>query len=114
MNCKIEIVPRLLHFKQPAGTSRGVYTTRKVWYVHFTSPEFPGRVGVGECAPLPKLSCDDLPDYGKRLAEESWMERLYVITPLFFLDWRLLSGTFLKVLGLYGIQLSHVERQVFL
>ena len=69
MNCKIEIVPRLLHFKQPAGTSRGVYTTRKVWYVHFTSPEFPGRVGVGECAPLPKLSCDDLPDYGKRLAD---------------------------------------------
>lgn len=75
MNCKIEIVPRLLHFKQPAGTSRGVYTTRKVWYVHFTSPEFPGRVGVGECAPLPKLSCDDLPDYGKRLAAVCrWVE----------------------------------------
>ena len=75
MNCKIEIVPRLLHFKQPAGTSRGVYTTRKVWYVHFTSPEFPGRVGVGECAPLPKLSCDDLPDYGKRLADVCrWVE----------------------------------------
>ena len=75
MNCKIEIVPRLLHFKQPAGTSRGVYTTRKVWYVHFTSPEFPGRVGVGECAPLPKLSCDDLPDYGKRLDDVCrWVE----------------------------------------
>ena len=122
MNCKIEIVPRLLHFKQPAGTSRGVYTTRKVWYVHFTSPEFPGRVGVGECAPLPKLSCDDLPDYGKRLADVCrWVEeqggkldgealRDYPS----ILDWRLLSGTFLKVLGLYGIQLSHVERQVFL
>ena len=58
MNCKIEIIPRLLHFKQPAGTSRGTYTTRKVWYLHFTSPDFPGRVGIGECAPLP-----DLPDY---------------------------------------------------
>ena len=56
MNCKIEIIPRLLHFKQPAGTSRGTYTTRKVWYLHFTSPDFPGR-------PLPALSCDDLPDY---------------------------------------------------
>ena len=63
MNCKIEIIPRLLHFKQPAGTSRGTYTTRKVWYLHFTSPDFPGRVGIGECAPLPALSCDDLPDY---------------------------------------------------
>ena len=63
MNCKIEIIPRLLHFKQPAGTSRGTYTTRKVWYLHFSSPDFPGRVGIGECAPLPALSCDDLPDY---------------------------------------------------
>ncbi len=48
---------------QEAGTSRGTYTTRKVWYLHFTSPDFPGRVGIGECAPLPALSCDDLPDY---------------------------------------------------
>ena len=63
MDCKIKIIPRLLHFKQPAGTSRGTYSTRKVWYLHFTSSEFPGRVGIGECAPLPALSCDDLPDY---------------------------------------------------
>ena len=61
MDCKIEIIPRLLHFKQPAGTSRGVYTTRKVWYLHLTSPDYPGRTGIGECAPLPALSCDDLP-----------------------------------------------------
>ena len=53
MNCKIDIIPRLLHFKQPAGTSRGVYTTRKVWYLHLTSPDYPGRTGIGECAPLP-------------------------------------------------------------
>lgn len=63
MNCKIDIIPRLLHFKQPAGTSRGVYTTRKLWYLHLTSPDYPGRTGIGECAPLPALSCDDLPDY---------------------------------------------------
>ena len=60
---KIEIEPKTLHFKQPAGTSRGVYTTRQVWYLHLTSEEQPGREGIGECAPLPKLSCDDLPDY---------------------------------------------------
>ena len=59
----INIIPRVLHFKQPAGTSRGSYTTRNVWYIHLSSIECPGRVGVGECAPLPKLSCDDLPDY---------------------------------------------------
>ena len=57
------ITSRLLHFKQPAGTSRGTYTTRQVWYVSLSSAEHPERVGVGECAPLPKLSCDDLPGY---------------------------------------------------
>lgn len=62
MDCKIKIVPHVLHFKQPAGTSRGVYTTRKVWYIHFTSSEHPDRVGIGECAPLPDLSWDALPD----------------------------------------------------
>lgn len=59
----INIIPRILHFKQPAGTSRGTYTTRKVWYIYLSTTEYPERVGVGECAPLPKLSCDDLPDY---------------------------------------------------
>ena len=60
---RIKIIPCQLHFKQPAGTSRGVYTTRNVWYIHLTSDLFPDRVGIGECAPLPCLSCDDLPDY---------------------------------------------------
>lgn len=60
---RMSVTSRLLHFKQPAGTSRGTYTTRRVWYVSLTSTEHPERVGVGECAPLPQLSCDDLPDY---------------------------------------------------
>ncbi|MDR0891007.1 MAG: o-succinylbenzoate synthase [Mediterranea sp.] len=68
MNFQIEIIPRTLHFKQPAGTSRGIYTTRNVWYLRLTSPDQPGQVGMGECAPLPKLSCDALPDYEKTLA----------------------------------------------
>lgn len=63
----IQIIPRILHFKQPAGTSRGVYTTRKSWYLILTSKDDPERFGIGECAPLPNLSCDDLPDYEKVL-----------------------------------------------
>ena len=54
-----EIEERVLHFKQPAGTSRGVYTTRKMWLVSLCDGN---RTGVGECAPLPDLSCDALPD----------------------------------------------------
>ena len=59
---------RLFHFKQPAGTSRGVYTTRRSWFVTFTDSSRPGAKGVGECAPLPNLSCDDIPDYAEVLA----------------------------------------------
>lgn len=59
---QLQIIPRTLHFKQPAGTSRGIYTTRRVWYLLLTDT-LSGRYGVGECAPLPALSCDDLPEY---------------------------------------------------
>lgn len=55
-----QIHKRILHFRQPAGTSRGVYTERTIWLVTISD----GRCqGVGECAPLPALSCDDLPEY---------------------------------------------------
>ena len=57
---RYEIEERVLHFKQPAGTSRGVYTERKIWLVRLTDGE---RSGVGECAPLPDLSCDAGDDY---------------------------------------------------
>lgn len=60
---KIDISERTLHFKQPAGTSRGVYTTRHSYYLTLTSPEVPGIEGVGECATLPDLSCDAKPEY---------------------------------------------------
>ncbi|MCD8317667.1 MAG: o-succinylbenzoate synthase [Paraprevotella sp.] len=63
----IEIFPRTFHFKKPAGTSRGTYTERRSWYVRVTSAGEPGKQGWGECAPLPQLSCDDLPDYGQVL-----------------------------------------------
>ncbi|MCR5078083.1 MAG: o-succinylbenzoate synthase [Prevotella sp.] len=59
---KTEISSRLLHFRQPAGTSRGVYTTRRSYYITLTSGELPEVKGVGECATLPDLSCDALPD----------------------------------------------------
>ena len=53
------IEKRILHFKQPAGTSRGVYTERKIWLIHLSDGD---RESIGECAPLPDLSCDALSD----------------------------------------------------
>ena len=61
---QIQVTERTLHFKQPAGTSRGIYTTRKSWFVEISDGH---RVGIGECAPLPDLSCDAIPDYGQVL-----------------------------------------------
>ena len=62
---KIDIEERTLHFKQPAGTSRGVYRERHSWML--TVADGQGRQGIGECAPLPDLSCDASPEYAKTL-----------------------------------------------
>ena len=66
---KITITYKLLHFLQPAGTSRGVYNTRLSFYLKLTSDEQPDVVGVGECATLPDLSCDAMPpnEYERKL-----------------------------------------------
>lgn len=70
---KYEIEKRTLHFKQPAGTSRGVYTTRKIWLVELSDGE---RQGVGECAPLPDLSCDAMEDGRYEMLLEKFCQRL--------------------------------------
>ena len=61
---KINVSERVFHFKQPATTSRGVYNERKSWFVEI---EDSGKKGIGECAPLPDLSCDACPDYLDKL-----------------------------------------------
>lgn len=68
-----EIEKRTLHFKQPAGTSRGVYTTRKIWLVKLSDGE---RQGVGECAPLPDLSCDAMEDGRYEMLLEKFCQKL--------------------------------------
>ena len=68
-NIQCSFEKRQLHFKQPARTSRGVYRIRDVLYVKIRSEDRSGRYGIGECAPLPDLSCDALPDYEQILTE---------------------------------------------
>ena len=68
-NIQCSFVKSQLHFRQPARTSRGAYAVRDVWYVKILSNEHPERWGIGECAPLPDLSCDVFSDYEQILAD---------------------------------------------
>ncbi|MDR2920301.1 MAG: AMP-binding protein [Tannerella sp.] len=63
----ISVIPYSLKFRQPARTSRGEYTSHQVWYILLTSDQEPDKWGIGECAPLPDLSCDASPDYDEKL-----------------------------------------------
>ena len=56
MSIKINLIQKTLHFKKPARTSRGEYSEHRMILV--TMAEDDGRFGMGECAPLPDLSCD--------------------------------------------------------
>lgn len=52
----IDLFSRTLHFKTPARTSRGAYDKHNMIVVSISDDN--GRIGLGECAPLPDLSCD--------------------------------------------------------
>ena len=55
-----------LKFIRPAGTSRGVYTTKNSWFIYLTEN---GKTGVGECSLLKGLSIDDRPDFEAKLED---------------------------------------------
>ena len=57
---------RPLNFTQPAGTSRGVMKTRNLWYITISEN---GKTGIGECAPLPGLSLDNIDQIESKLGE---------------------------------------------
>jgi o-succinylbenzoate synthase len=61
----VRVIEHNLQFKRPAGTSRGVLKHRRVWYMVL---EEEGRFGVGECAPLPGLSAETIPEVEEVLA----------------------------------------------
>lgn len=54
---KVNLSQQTLHFKKPARTSRGEYTEHCAIIISITDDKGQ-RIGLGECAPLPDLSCD--------------------------------------------------------
>lgn len=59
----------LLHFKEPAGTSRGVLTDKETYVIRIWEEEHPGITGIGECPLFRGLSAEDRPDYESKLEE---------------------------------------------
>lgn len=58
-----------LDFKFEAGTSRGVLTQKRAYWVKASQKGDGDTFGIGEAAPLPKLSIDDIPDFESILAD---------------------------------------------
>jgi o-succinylbenzoate synthase len=54
-----------LQFHNPAGTSRGVYTTKESWFIFLSDGV---NTGIGECSLLKGLSIDDRPDFERKLS----------------------------------------------
>ncbi|GIZ16170.1 o-succinylbenzoate synthase [Capnocytophaga catalasegens] len=54
----------ILQFKQPSGTSRGVFTEKETWFLELHTPE---NKYIGECGLLRGLSIDDRTDYQEKL-----------------------------------------------
>lgn len=55
--------PYVFRFIKPGGTSRGILTERKSWFLAIHQSGRPEIKGIGECAPLKGLSIDDRPDF---------------------------------------------------
>jgi o-succinylbenzoate synthase len=57
MNYSFRIIPHTFVFRTPGGTSRGVMTKKKAWFVELTDAS--GIHGIGECSVIENLT----PDY---------------------------------------------------
>lgn len=64
---KAAYTKQTFQFTFQARTSRGAMRNRTSWFVKLWYDANPEIFGVGECAPLPGLSIDDVPEYEKVL-----------------------------------------------
>ncbi len=69
MALRTALTKQVFHFNFQARTSRGAMRERTSWFVKVWDEKDPEVFGLGECAPLPGLSVDYVPDYEERLTE---------------------------------------------
>ena len=65
-NTKARYFRYTLHFREPAGTSRGVLREKDTWFLLLSRGDVSA---LGECAMFRGLSCDDVPGYEGKLDE---------------------------------------------
>ena len=70
---EIQVIPYNLHFKLPAGTSRGVLNDKISFIVKISEN---GISGYGEAGPLPKLSIDYGIDFKEKVLEQEQLRTL--------------------------------------
>jgi o-succinylbenzoate synthase len=56
-------------FRRSATTSRGTFSSKKVYFVLLYNEENPAHYGIGECSVFPGLSMDDVPGFETKLNE---------------------------------------------
>ena len=78
---KLEYRPYTLNFKFDAGTSRGVMKTRDIWLLKIFDDRLPEVYGIGEVAPLNRLSQED-PELVPAALEEVEKKVVSLTTPL--------------------------------
>lgn len=66
---RLAFAPYSLIFKQPAGTSRGVLTEKKTWFIKIWDEKDPSVFGIGEASLFPGLSAEDNDGYELKLVE---------------------------------------------
>jgi o-succinylbenzoate synthase len=72
MSLEATFEKRVFTFKRPSGTSRGVLTDKKAWFITVWNSNNPSVKGVGECSIIPNLS----PDYKSDEQYESKVEEV--------------------------------------
>jgi o-succinylbenzoate synthase len=66
---KAQFKKRILRFKIPAGTSRGILMEKPSWYIFLSNTENPFQIGIGECSIIPGLSFDTVSLIEQKLTE---------------------------------------------
>ncbi|WP_417265565.1 o-succinylbenzoate synthase [Brumimicrobium sp.] len=86
MSLRASFEKKVFEFKHPSGTSRGILTEKKAWFITVWNQNTPEIKGVGECSVIPGLS----PDYENDLQYANKVKEVVTDVDYFSLNSELL------------------------